>query len=57
MENTNKYVYEKTIEFPNCVARIYRSVITEEERNRRIEALKKATANFLLAAERAKHKK
>lgn len=57
MKNTDKYIYEKNIKFPNCVANIYQPIITEEERNRRMEVLKKAAGSLLLTAERAKHKK
>ena len=42
-----EYVYEKTITFPGMVARIYRPVLTEEEHNRRMEAIKTAAANLV----------
>lgn len=45
--NRIEYVYEKTITFPGMTARIFRPVLTEEERNRRIEEIKKAAANLV----------
>jgi hypothetical protein len=42
-----EYVYEKTITFPGMTARIFRPVLTEEERNRRMEEIKKAAANLV----------
>ena len=41
------YIFEKTIEFPGMVARIFRPVLTDEERQRRIEVIKTAAANLL----------
>ena len=45
--NRIEYVYEKTITFPGMSVRIYRPILTEEERNRRIEAIKTASANLV----------
>ena len=42
-----EYVLTKTLTFPGMVARIYSPVLTEEERNRRLEAIKTASANLL----------
>ena len=42
-----QYTLEKTIELPNTVVRIFRPVLTEEERNRRTEAIKTASANLI----------
>jgi hypothetical protein len=40
------YIFEKTIIFPDGVARIFRPVLTEEEKKRRISNIHKATANL-----------
>lgn len=40
------YTLEKTIEFPNMVARIFRPVLTVDEKKRRTQAIHKATANL-----------
>lgn len=45
--NRIEYVYEKTITFPGMSVRIYRPILTEEERNRRMEEIKKAAANLV----------
>lgn len=49
-----EYSLDRTIEFPNMVARIFRPVLTDEERNRRHKAIHKATADLLLEVERIK---
>ena len=41
------YTYEKTIELPNLTARIFRPVLTEEEKNKRIQAIKNAAADLM----------
>lgn len=41
------YIFEKTIQFPNCTARIYRPDITPEERARRMQQIQKAAAALL----------
>ena len=47
MQGQDTYTLERTVEFPNMVARIYRPVLTEEEKNRRMKNIKNATANLL----------
>lgn len=42
-----EYIHTKTITFPGMVARIFQPVLTEEEHNRRMEAIKKAAANLV----------
>ena len=42
-----EYVHTKTITFPGMVARIYSPVLTEEELNRRMKNIHKATANLM----------
>ena len=41
----------------NCIVRVYRSILTEEERTRRMEAIKKAAVDLVIATERAKQKR
>ena len=40
----------------NCIARVYRPILTDEERERRMERIKKAAADLIMAAERSKSK-
>lgn len=42
-----EYSLERTVEFSNMVARIYRPELTEEEKNRRMQKIKNASANLL----------
>ena len=46
------YTHERTIELSNMVARIYRPVLTTEEKNRRMQNIKTATANLLLGVDK-----
>lgn len=41
------YTYEQTIELPNCTAKIYRPELTAEERNRRMQKIKNASAKLV----------
>ena len=41
----------------NCIVRVYRPILTEEERARRMEAIKKAAVDLVIAAEKAKKNK
>lgn len=49
-----EYVHTKTLTFPNMTARIFSPVLTEEERNRRIKNIHKASANLILSIGRKK---
>ena len=49
------YIFEKTIEFPGMVARIFRPVLTEEEKNKRMQKIHKASSNLLKEVERLKN--
>jgi hypothetical protein len=42
------YSLERTIELPNTVARIYRPKLTEEEKSKRLQRIKEASANLIL---------
>lgn len=48
MQNQNdKYNDPIIITFPNMVARVYRPILTEEERTRRLKAIHTQAANLL----------
>lgn len=38
---------ERTINFPDMVARIYRPELTEEEKQKRMQRIKKASADLI----------
>lgn len=40
----------------NCTARVYHPILTEEERERRMNALKKGCSRFMLAWEESRQK-
>lgn len=42
---------------PNYIVTVTRPVLTEEEKQKRIEEFKRATAEFLIAVEEEKHEK
>ena len=46
------YKFEKTIEFSNMVARIYRPVLTEDERKRRMRRIEKATQDLVMGVKK-----
>lgn len=47
MQGQDTYTLERTIEFPNMKVRVFRPVLTEAERSKRMEAIHKATANLM----------
>jgi hypothetical protein len=47
MAQQDQYQLAKTIEFPGMVARVYRPILTEEERARRMAAIHKEAARLL----------
>ena len=51
------YMEPEVYHYDNCIVRVYRPILTEEERARRMEAIKKAAVDLVIAAERAKQKK
>jgi len=55
VQDTYKEV--KTFTYPNCVVRVHIPDLTEEERERRMNALKKTTANFMKAVMKAEREK
>lgn len=44
-------------EFPNMIARVYRPILTEEERKRRMKQIHDAAAMLLMNAEEARLKR
>lgn len=50
------YMEPEIIRSSNCIARVYRPILTDEERERRMERIKKAAADLIMAAERSKSK-
>ena len=54
MEGKDEYILENTYHFPNAVVRVHRPVLTEEEREQRMEQFKKATAKFLMDGQNKK---
>mgnify|MGYP006974599005 CR=1 FL=1 len=51
------YMEPEVFHYNNCTVRVYRPILTEEERARRMEAIKKAAVDLVIAAERAKKNK
>lgn len=49
MKNQDTYVLEREYEDRGWIIRVHKPVLTEEERARRMEEIKKATARFLIA--------
>jgi hypothetical protein len=47
MAQQDQYQLDKTIQFPGMVVRVYRPILTEEERARRMAAIHKQAANLL----------
>ena len=51
------YMEPEVYHYNNCTVRVYRPILTEEEHARRMEAIKKAAVDLVIATERAKQKK
>lgn len=47
MQGQTEYLLERIIEFPNCKARVFRPVLTEEEKSKRMQNIHKASAKIL----------
>lgn len=52
MQAQGIYTLERTIELPNTVARIFRPELTEEEKNKRMQRIKTASANLIKGAKK-----
>ena len=50
------YMEPEILHLDNCTVRVFRPILTEEERERRMERIKKAAADLIMAAERSKSK-
>lgn len=49
------YYDEPTVfEFPNMTVRVYRPILTEEERKRRMKEIEKAAVELVLSRDKAK---
>ena len=51
------YMDPEVYHYNNCTVRVYRPILTEEERARRMEAIKKAAIDLIIATEKNKAKK
>ena len=51
------YMEPEVYHHNNCIVRVYRPILTEEERARRMEVIKRAAVDLVIATERAKQKK
>ena len=56
-KNKDIYMEPEVYQHNNCIVKVYRPILTEEERARRMEAIKKTTVDLVIATERAKQKK
>ena len=50
------YMEPEVYHYDNCIVRVYRPILTEDERARRMEAIKKAAVDLVIAAEKSKAK-
>ena len=53
-KSQDDYMEPENLHLDNCTVRVYRPILTDEERERRMEIIKKAAADFIIAAERTK---
>ena len=51
------YMEPEVYRHNNCIVRVCRPILTEEERARRMEAIKKAAVDLVIAAEKSKKNK
>lgn len=49
------YYLDKTYNYHNAVIRVYRPILTEEERTRRMEVIKDAARRLLMSLEREQY--
>lgn len=50
----DRYELTNTYKNDKCIVRVYRPILTDEERERRFEEIKRATAKFMLRVEQEK---
>ena len=48
------YMESEAYHYNNCIVRVYRPILTEEERARRMEEIKKAAIALLIESEKSK---
>ena len=48
------YMEPEVYHYDNCIVRVYRPILTEEERARRMEEIKKAAIALLIESEKSK---
>lgn len=51
------YMEPEVYHYNNCTVRVYRPILTEEERARRMEEIKKVAVALVIEAERSKARK
>ena len=56
-KNKDIYMEPEVYQHNNCIVKVYRPILTEEERARRMEAIKKAAVDLVIVAEKAKKNK
>lgn len=47
MSGQTEFVFERTMEFPNMKVRIFRPVLTEIEKSKRMQNIHKAASNLM----------
>ena len=50
----DQYEEAKVLHYPGMTIRVFRPILTQEERNRRMKEIEKAAVNLLLSLERGK---
>lgn len=50
------YMEPEILHLDNCTVRVFSPILTEEEKERRMERIKKAAADFIMSVERIKKK-
>ena len=56
-KSQDTYMEPEVYHYNNCTVRVFRPILTEEERARRMEEIKKATVDLIIATEKSKAKK
>lgn len=56
-KSQDTYMESEVYHYNNCTVRVFRPILTEEERARRMEAIKKAAVDLVIATEKSKAKK
>ena len=56
-KSQDTYMEPEVYHYNNCTVRVYRPILTEEERARRMEEIKKAAVALIIETEKAKQNK